>query len=165
MMDDSQPMNSAPQGALIRDPDSGAYSRELFAPRLAEEAARATRELSALTLCLLEVRAEGGLSGDQVREVLALVRQTLRVSDVIFRFSDAEFLLMLPATIKSDGQMTCERLLQNLRGQLPAEVSLHVGLATHPEDLLDHEKLLDLLYARKDAAVQAGPDTCVSTGS
>lgn len=164
-MDDSQPVNPVSSGALIHDPDSGAYSRDLFAPRLGEEAARATRELSALTLCLLEVSAQGSLSSEHIRDVLALLKQTLRASDVVFRFSDTEFLLMLPATIKSDGLMTCERLLQKLREQLPEMVSLHLGLATYPEDVLDADQILDLLYRRKDAAVAAGPDSCVSTDS
>ncbi|GGJ26371.1 diguanylate cyclase domain-containing protein [Deinococcus roseus] len=167
MMDDPEQMKPAePHAAeliaLIRDPASGAYSRELFAPRLIEETARATRELSALTLGLLEASDQGQLSAEQVRTVLDLLKQTLRASDVIFRFSDTEFLLMLPATIKLDGEMTCQRLIQTLRQDLPDTIRLNMGLVTYPEDVLQPEMLLEVLTARKQTALKSGPNTCIS---
>ncbi|WP_034344396.1 GGDEF domain-containing protein [Deinococcus misasensis] len=164
MMDEPNPLNVLDVDNLIHDPVTGAYSKALFSSRLHEESARATRELGALSLCLLDIHQNGTLSDHQARDIHAVLKSTLRASDVVFRFSNTEFVLMLPGTIKVDGERTCERLLQALESQQTEGVAVHMGLVTFPEDVLQPEKLLDLLQVRKNAALRSGSGNFVSVG-
>src|SRR5688572_10962357 len=95
---------------LISDPLTGAYSRALLAPRLAEELSRASRSSSGCALFLFDVDyfksvndAYGHPRGDEVlTELTARIHTLVRAYDVLFRYGGDEFVLLLPDTDKAD---------------------------------------------------------------
>src|SRR2546429_9937649 len=85
----------------IVDPLTGAYSRALLAPRLAEELARAARSTTGFAVTLFDVDyfksvndAYGHGRGAQVlQQIAARATQLVRAHDARFRYGDHEFLL------------------------------------------------------------------------
>src|SRR5688572_32990773 len=102
----------------ITDPLTGAYSRALFTPRLAEEIARAARSHTGCALFLFDVDyfksvndAYGHQRGDEVlNELAARVNALIRGYDVLFRYGGDEFVLLLPDTAKADAVVVALRL-------------------------------------------------------
>ncbi|OLB80220.1 MAG: hypothetical protein AUI14_07515 [Actinobacteria bacterium 13_2_20CM_2_71_6] len=107
----------------IVDPLTGAYSRALLAPRLAEELARAARSTTGFAVMLFDVDyfksvndAYGHGRGDDVLKQLAeRVNQLVRGYDVLFRYGGDEFVLLLPDTGEADAVRVALRLTEGIR--------------------------------------------------
>src|SRR2546423_12050337 len=108
----------------IIDPLTGAYSRGLLAPRLAEELARAARSTTGFAVMLFDVDyfksvndAYGHGRGDEVLQQLAArVNHLVRGYDVLFRYGGDEFVLLLPETEEADAVRVALRLTEGVRG-------------------------------------------------
>src|SRR5438093_2367959 len=135
-----------PQQGII-DPLTGAYSRALLAPRLAEELSRAARSTTGFAVMLFDVDyfksvndAYGHSRGDEVlRQLAERVGQLVRGYDVLFRYGGDEFVLLLPDTGEADAVSVALRLTEGVRGaqfpgQPPLSVSVSLGVAMFPKD-------------------------------
>jgi len=153
----------------ILDPLTGAYSRALLAPRMAEELSRAARSSRGCAVCLFDVDyfksvndAYGHARGDEVLSQLAQrTHDLLRGYDVLFRYGGDEFVLLLPETAPSDAVMVALRLVDGIRGtpfpgEPPLNVSVSLGLATFPADGTTPEELLAAADRRNYLAKQRG---------
>jgi diguanylate cyclase (GGDEF)-like protein len=153
----------------ITDPLTGAYSRALLPPRLAEELGRAARGDTGCALFLFDVDhfksvndSYGHQRGDEVlRELVQRVNALIRTYDVLFRYGGDEFVLLLPDTAKADAVKVALRLVDSLRsvpfpGEPPLTVSVSLGVATFPDDAVDAEGLLEVADRRNYLAKGRG---------
>src|SRR5436305_5411692 len=116
--------------------------------RLSEELERARRYRYPLSVILCDLDhfkqvndTYGHLAGDAVlREGAALLRRSLRATDLLGRYGDEEFLCVLPQVDLESGKQAAERLRQALELEslaLPAGGELHItgsfGVAARSE--------------------------------
>jgi diguanylate cyclase (GGDEF)-like protein len=168
----------------ITDSLTGAYSRALLEPRLAEELARASRSSVGCGLFLFDVDyfksvndAYGHARGDEVLcELVRRVGDLVRAYDVLFRYGGDEFVLLLPETAPADAVRVALRVVEGVRGtpfpgEPPLNVSVSLGVASFPHDAGTPEELLAVADRRNylakhrgracavadDAAVEARP--------
>ncbi|GEM47857.1 diguanylate cyclase [Deinococcus cellulosilyticus] len=167
-----------PEDHLIRDPLTGAYSRGLLEARLNEELSRAQREQGQLTVCLFDIDhfksvndAYGHQRGDEVLiHLVKVVQASLRNSDVLFRYGGDEFVLVLPSTGRTQAEIVCQRIVQQVRsqvleGQPPLKISISLGLAVFPEDASGSRELLQVADERNYIAKRQGRDQFVSSSA
>lgn len=102
----------------LLDDLTGLHNRRTFMDALEKEAGRAARYGSALVLCMLDVDefkrindTFGHQAGDMVlRELGALLRNSIRLCDTACRYGGDEFALLLPNTELREARTLGERL-------------------------------------------------------
>lgn len=110
------------QRALV-DSLTGLGNRRAFDERFAQETARAARHGSQLSLAMVDIDAfksvndaHGHPMGDALLcRVGALLRDTLRATDIPMRYGGDEFAVILPATGKTEAWLVAEKLRDALR--------------------------------------------------
>jgi len=153
----------------IKDPLTGAYSRGLLGPRLAEELSRASRSDTGCALFLFDLDyfksindAYGHQRGDQILcELTERVGTFTRGYDVLFRYGGDEFVLLLPDTEKADAVRVALRLTEGIKaeefpGDPPLSVSVSLGVAVFPDDATDATELLAAADRRNYLAKHRG---------
>jgi len=153
----------------ITDPLTGAYSRALLAPRLAEELSRAARAPVGCALYVFDVDyfksindAYGHPRGDEVLRLLCeRIHNLVRAYDVLFRYGGDEFVLLLPDTSRADAVRVALRLVDGIKGtpfpgEPPLSVSISLGVASFPDDASDAESLLAVADRRNYLAKHRG---------
>jgi diguanylate cyclase (GGDEF)-like protein len=153
----------------IMDALTGAYSRALLAPRLAEELARAARSHTGCSLFLFDVDyfksvndAYGHQRGDEIlRQLCDRINGLIRAYDVLFRYGGDEFVLLLPDTGQADAVRVALRLTEGVKaaefaGEPPLAVSVSLGVAVFPEDATDADGLLAAADRRNYLAKHRG---------
>jgi diguanylate cyclase (GGDEF)-like protein len=167
---------------LARDDDlTGALNRRSLMERLDAEMAEAARhgDIFAVVLCdvdgLKSVNDSAGhLAGNEIlTKVAHLMRETVRVEDVVSRFGGDEFVLLLPRT----GLLPAQALVGRIESRLSAETyhwagrdhplpSVSFGIAWFPEDGRTDDALLavadermyeDKVRSRVRRGVRQGP--------
>jgi diguanylate cyclase (GGDEF)-like protein/PAS domain S-box-containing protein len=106
----------------IRDPLTGLYNRRYLSETLEQELRRSKRYQHPFAIMIVDLDhfkeindRHGHLKGDQVlREVAQLIRDTVRESDLVFRYGGDEFLIMFPET-NGKAKVVAQRLRQALR--------------------------------------------------
>ena len=104
----------------LHDDLTGLANRRLLLQTLARDVARAIRARQPYALLMLDVDhfkaindTYGHAAGDAVLQHMAgLLRQRLRAQDLAGRWGGEEFLLLLPGTADSGGQIAAEKLRQ-----------------------------------------------------
>jgi diguanylate cyclase (GGDEF)-like protein len=133
----------------LTDSLTGLANRRHFVDRLKEEVARAIRSPRPLALLLLDLDhfkpindGWGHPAGDQVlRRVAAILRATLRWTDLIARYGGDEFAALIMETPRRGAIHAAERLRRAVEEALPLTIS--IGLVTVPEDGSTPEDLLE----------------------
>jgi diguanylate cyclase (GGDEF)-like protein len=103
------------------DPLTGAYNRRHFKERLEQELERQRREGGELALMLLDIDdfkrfndVRGHLHGDRVlRELVEVIRRSVRIVDVCSRFGGEEFAVLMPGATGTTAFQIAERLRRN----------------------------------------------------
>lgn len=100
------------------DPLTGLYNRRHLKDELQKELARSSR--SEIVFCIMLIDIDhfkrindnyGHMSGDEVlKELSALLRNSVRISDKVFRYGGEEFILLLPETLKSEAMILGNRI-------------------------------------------------------
>jgi two-component system cell cycle response regulator len=152
------------------DPLTGLLNREGFDRRLREKLERAGPSGKPLTCMLIHLGdlkrlpiTHGGRSGDRVLTQFAeLLRREQRAVDVLARYGEEDFVMLLPDTRGTGARLFAERILQHAgrtafgEPDQPITVPVSLGLATYPgEKVTDAGSLLEragqnLLRARSD---------------
>ncbi|MDQ3127882.1 MAG: diguanylate cyclase, partial [Chloroflexota bacterium] len=132
-----------------RDPLTGFFNHRYLHERFGQEAVRASRTKSPLSLLMLDLDdfklvndTFGHLLGDEVlRWTAEMIRRTLRASDVPARYGGDEFAVLLPDADHHEAVRTAERLTDAFAtssysrdGRLLVPVSVSIGSATFPVD-------------------------------
>jgi len=164
---------------MERDGLTGLYSHSRIIEQIESAVRRANRRQGEIAVAMLDIDGfkavndtYGHLVGDQVLKALAyLLRQHLRLSDVLGRFGGDEFVILLPDT---DGIAAVEKM-EEIRQDFAAidhdtghglfSVTVSCGVAEYPTALSCHELIAaadDALYGAKragrDRVVLAGED-------
>lgn len=153
------------------DPLTALLNRRAFLDRLMGEFAEARRFGRPLSALMLDVDnfkhwndRYGHDVGDQILVHFAKVlKESVRITDVVARYGGEEFVVLLPDTDEEDAMVLCRRILTSIRGAVwphgpvTASVgcaSLHAGL-THGTGLVTQAD--EALYAAK----RSGKDRAV----
>lgn len=111
--------------AAFRDPLTQVYSRDYFDESLRREVSRANRYRQNMCILIVDVdnmksinRAKGRTTGDRCLKRLAhsLVR-AVRAGDIVARYANDRFVLLLPQCRRSDGIRCASRILSRLNRQ------------------------------------------------
>jgi diguanylate cyclase (GGDEF)-like protein len=154
--------------AASMDPLTGLKNRRSYNDNLEREISRARREGQPLGLMVIDIDwfkqindEIGHLAGDQVlAQVAAMLRNTVRRSDMVFRFAGDEFVLLLP-NIKPHGlNILASRIrkaadaLECSYGDHRIQISLSIGTALLKENMngeaLFEAADLDMLCEKAD---------------
>ncbi len=138
------------------------YNRRAFTARLREEIQRANRNLTSLSLIMLDIDdfksyndTYGHPEGDILLQQLAyIIQNNIRASDVAARIGGEEFAVILPETNANDSRQVAEKLCQSIAGHpwdLRA-ITVSLGVTTKPTE---HSLATDssMLLSRADAAL------------
>jgi len=132
-----------------RDPLTGFFNHRSLHERFGEEAVRARRARSPLSLLMLDVDdfklvndTFGHQLGDEVlRWTADVIRQTLRASDIAARYGGDEFAILLPDADHDEAEAAAERLTEAFAttafrhgDRLSVPIGLSIGMATFPSD-------------------------------
>ncbi len=158
----------------IKDPLTKAYNRLKFGDELDREQARATRYATPLSLVMLDIDdfklvndRFGHQAGDMVLvELVGLLRQKLRIIDIVARWGGEEFFVILPQTDGEGAMTTAEKLRQAVAehpfGDLPPVTCSfgvgELGPEEHADDLIHRvDKALYEAKSRGKNAVTLAP--------
>jgi diguanylate cyclase (GGDEF)-like protein len=153
---------------MERDGLTGLYTHSRLIEQLEVAVRRSGRSGGRLAVGMLDIDGfkqvndgYGHLVGDQVLKALAyLLRQRLRISDIIGRFGGDEYVVVLPDT---DGETAVEKMnsirrnfaaVEHDTGKQCFSVTLSCGVSEFPECLTGHELIAaadEALYRAKRA--------------
>jgi len=143
------------------DPLTGVKNRTAMDASLKREFGLANRHNSPLSFILLDLDhfksvndQYGHLIGDQVlREVAKIVEETIRDSDIIFRYGGEEFLVLLSGTRISGATLLAERIRSNIEHlEIFHDLNLHVTASMGVVSKSGNEDA-DALFKRADSAL------------
>jgi two-component system, cell cycle response regulator len=132
----------------LTDALTGVHNRRHVEVRLIEEIERARRHRHALSFLYIDIDhfkrindTAGHQAGDLVlRDVAALIKAELRLSDTLGRFGGEEFVVILTDANNEDAQSVAERIRWSIADQelrlgsdARIAVSVSIGVATLPE--------------------------------
>jgi diguanylate cyclase (GGDEF)-like protein len=132
----------------VLDPLTGAANLRYLLMFLEQEISRSIRNSHAMSLLLLDVdglreinKSRGKQAGDNVLKQIALtLKDMLRDYDVVARYSEDEFAVVLPETSPDNALDIAERIHKTLvsheyvdQAEESFKVSLSVGIASFPE--------------------------------
>ena len=150
----------------ITDPLTGLYNRRYFSLQANKEVANAKRKKETIAVVLCDLNGfkrindtKGHQEGDEVlKSVAQAIRDSMRASDMVFRWGGDEFLLVLPATNR-DGMLALVSRVQSTVLQIGnaagVPLSISIGMVFYPEHGTDMDELIDmadraLYHAKKE---------------
>ncbi|MCX6004604.1 MAG: diguanylate cyclase [Chloroflexi bacterium] len=121
------------------------FNRKYFDERLTEEIDRHSRYGDMLTLLLLDLDnfkkyndTYGHISGDkQLALVGKLIKDSIRSSDLAFRYGDDEFAVLLPNSSTAESFSVAERVRERISFEMSSkqlDITISIGLASWPGD-------------------------------
>jgi two-component system, cell cycle response regulator len=155
----------------INDPLTHVFQRRYVVHRLAYEAARSARYKSPLSVLLVdidnlsEINTEHGmLTGDSVLiETAQILYKALRRTDIIGRYNQQDFILVLPETPEENALRLGDRLhravaaAKYLNGKMNLRVTVSIGIAgSNGSDLAENLSLIGRAASALENAKQAG---------
>lgn len=151
---DQPPDGTLPVASSLLDPGSALFAEPFFLATVSWRLVACRRVLRPLALALLEV--VDGLPGGPVvpsdpQVVTAMIRSTLRASDVAARMADGAYGLMLEDTPEDGAVWAVERLRRAL-GTKPGSRTVRAGVACYPGQALTPT---DILGAARTAFANA----------
>jgi len=134
----------------ITDPLTGLYNLRFIRKRLNEELSRSIRYNLQLSLIIVsldnnntcnDARARA-LAGGVMKEIARILNGSLRDIDLVGRFGDAEFCIILPSTPKKEADLVAERIQRTLKKELITGngaqnldfITTSIGIASFPDD-------------------------------
>ncbi len=155
----------------ITDNMTGIANHRAFQARLREEIARAQRYDYPFVLLMCDVDnfkpyndTYGHPAGDEVlKEVAAVMRETVREGDLVARYGGEEFAAILPQTDSAHARIVAGRIREAVRrhGFAHRDVTLSIGAAEYSIDGSDAETLIFRADQALFAAKRAGRDRVV----
>jgi len=153
---------------------TGLFNHRYFHQRLDEEITRSSRFGDIFSLIFLDVDlfkayndVSGHLAGDIVlKQIGHLVRESVRDTDICFRYGGDEFAVILPETHLDDGRKLAERIRKGIEAQMDlqgAPLTCSVAIASWPTDGVMREEIIQAADAALYYAKQTGKNrTCLA---
>jgi diguanylate cyclase (GGDEF)-like protein len=163
--------------SAVKDLLTDLPNRSYADTRAAAEFSRARRYTQPLSIVLLDVDhfksfndRFGHATGDRVlRTIAGILRDELRISDVVARYGGEEFLVLLPQTNIAEGTEKIRDILEQVAatplyvGNVAATLTISAGIACYPADADHLELLLQTADQRLMRAKNAGRNRVVSS--
>ncbi|HEX8684075.1 MAG TPA: diguanylate cyclase [Ardenticatenaceae bacterium] len=161
------------QEQSVSDPLTHLYNRQYMEESLKREMRRVSRHQRPLGVIMIDVDNLQGVkeqSGENaadalLRELAALLQSSIRGGDIASRYTDDEFVLVLPDAPYSIIRQRAEQLRQEVchlqaqqRAQGVCPVTLSIGIATFPDHGVTDKALLKAASAAVARAKQDGGD-------
>ncbi len=162
----------------ITDPLTGLYNLRFLKKRLSEELSRSIRHNLPMTLIMAgldNLGAPGSDSGADpervMKELAGVLTGTLREMDLIGRFDEKEFCIVLPATPLKEAVRVAERIKRLFAKELTkigdyagkAAIVTNIGIASFPENASSVDELLNVAgSALAKAESDGGNKICYS---
>ncbi|MFA6075701.1 MAG: diguanylate cyclase [Negativicutes bacterium] len=151
---------------LVFDPVSGALNEHAVERALLDQYERARREIKALTVIILElddyqtILNNSGISmaNKLARDVVDLIRRKLRRYDVIGRFRDNSFVLILPNCSTNTALAIARRVKRECKDTLDQTASMGVA-GWNPGQRINTEMILSEAFNALNIARIKGRDT------
>ena len=148
--------NERMEAVSLIDPTTQLYNRRAMEQMLAHEVARATRLGSALSVMVLDIANFEAISNRLgtvdsehfLYEAAQLVKNTLRGSDMVFRYRETQFLAVMPDTSEVQVDFAIKRLdadvaRHNAEFRCNVELSFSYGVAQYASGLKITDTLLN----------------------
>lgn len=173
-------MREALRHQATHDILTGLYNRQYLSDTLMREAHRTVRNHSHLAVAMLDIDhfkrfndTYGHDAGDLVlRHVGELLRESVRISDVVCRYGGEEFLVMLPETESVVAMSRIENIRRRIaeqhltfNGQQLPKLTVSAGIAQLPDNAATAEELITIADRALYAAKNAGRDRSVVYGA
>ncbi len=130
----------------ILDEDTGAFNLKHFVETLRRELDRSRRYNQPLTLIMVRIFWSDILGElqrlDRMRQFVFELRNNIRGSDMLFRYGDATFALILPQTSKAMSESVLKRLNKLFKKVFHDTAHLKHGIAGFPEDGQEEKVLI-----------------------
>ncbi|MGA2192584.1 MAG: diguanylate cyclase [Nitrospirota bacterium] len=155
---------------LIKDPLTGLLNRRYFSERLTDELERSKRYGHRLSLMVIEVEdfeayreRHGYYAGEEALvKIAGILGSSLRANDILARYGDRHFALVLPETGTDRAAKTADRITRKVKssrfptGEDKEEGRLFIrtGISGFPED----GEALNPLYEKAYRAMSRPPD-------
>lgn len=154
------------------DPLTNLPNRRLFWERANEYFSHAKRSQHPLSLILFDVDhfkryndTHGHTSGDEIlKELGKILKQLIRVEDVIARYGGEEFALLLPSTNLQGAKVVAERIRNHIENHpWPlCKVTVSLGVASLDPSIKSAQELLDAADVALYQAKQQGRNRVVA---
>jgi diguanylate cyclase (GGDEF)-like protein len=134
----------------ITDPLTGLYNLRFIRKRLNEELSRSIRYNLQLSLIIVSLdnhntindARDRAYAGGVIKDIARTLNASLRDIDLVGRFGDAEFCVILPSTPKKEAELVAERIQRTLKKELiPGNgaknldfMTTSIGIASFPDD-------------------------------
>lgn len=155
------------------------YNHGYFKRFLELELRKSLRQNYPVTLVLIDVDdfktcngAHGHTVGDTVlKELAQVVKRSVGDMDIVARYGEDEFAVVLPYSEGQVGRLTAERIGRAIKSHVfaqklvapPPRITVSIGVAVHPVDAGRAEDLIKVADKRLRAAKQKGRDRAAGT--
>jgi diguanylate cyclase (GGDEF)-like protein len=172
-------LRKAKQNSVI-DPLTGLYNPSFVRKRLNEELSRSIRYNLPLTLIIasLDNLPTGNKDGNQahterlVKEMARILNASLRDIDLVGRFGEKEFCIILPSTPMKEAERVAERIKRTFKKEFIDSdedapnreyISMSVGIASFPENGNSSNDMINAARAALSRAeAEGGNKICCS---
>lgn len=158
-----------------RDGLTGAFNKAFMHKKLDETFNGNRRQAAVIIMDIDHFKnyndKNGHMEGDNLlRSLAALLNDSLRDKDMLFRFGGEEFVILFPETSHEDVVMVSERIRQRVADfifpyeerQPSGNLTISVGVAFCPEDSTEKQRLLEIADERLYKAKSGGRNRVVS---
>ncbi len=163
----------------ITDPLTKAYNRRYMMRRFSEELERAKRSKNFTGLLAIDIDffknfndTYGHQFGDYVlKEVVSVIKKSVRVIDIVCRYGGEEFFVILPNTTREGAHITAERIRKNIEnnimraGEKRINVTVSVGISIYPLDSEGIDKMIAAADTALYTAKERGRNRVVAYGN
>lgn len=130
----------------ILDEDTGAFNLKHFGETLRRELDRAIRYNQPMTILMIRIFWGDALGEterlDRIRQFVSGLKDNIRGSDMLFRYGEGTFALILPQTAKGSTPSVINRLCKLFNETFHDNAHLKIGFAGFPEDGKDEKVLI-----------------------
>jgi diguanylate cyclase (GGDEF)-like protein len=135
--------NGQVDGLGLIDPVTRLFNRRALDQMLGKEVLRANRIGNSLSLLLLNLSGYGDLRGEPsdetnnlLEEVAQIMTSTFRGADIVFRYAETEFLVVMPDTTEPQAERALRRFEQQMdlwqqESPLTSPVELNAAFGTY----------------------------------
>jgi diguanylate cyclase (GGDEF)-like protein len=169
---DNMRLSTGTEKVAVTDDATEVYNQRFVKTALNREIRRASRHGQELSLALVALdpappqlvqQGDAPRGGSALKELASVLAQQVRSFDVLGRYGDDAFMLILPQTPREGAAEVAERIRTAVEsrafsGNAAGTVTVSLGVASFPRDGADFNDLVSATERALDQARQRGPN-------